>query len=232
MKKFFWIFILFLLSFFLVCCGRKTPPFSIEESMPKDFSYEIKVQPFGFEFFVFLPTSVRANYPLLKIKKLEVKKEILSLNNKLIEEKTLAVKPKIHSASNIYFFTDTDIQEGFCYKYSMRIVKDFLVKTSWVESKTVCWDSAPFPLKDFKVEKKGNIFEISWKKEKNLTYELKRKKDGKEHTFFLTQNHFVDKIEFKKFVCYTVRGIKKFQNTLIPGFWSREICFYAESFNE
>ena len=118
-KKF---LVLIALVFILGACGRKTPPFSIEESIPKKFSFEVKPVSTGFELFINLPTMTRAGYSLTKIKKLIVKKEIFSPSGKLIDKEEIKLSPHLHSAANTYFFLDSKVNSGLCYRYSVKVV--------------------------------------------------------------------------------------------------------------
>ncbi len=225
------IFVFVALAFVLSACGRKTPPFSIEESMPRKFSFEVKPVSTGFELFINLPTMTEAGYPLTKIKKLIVKKEIFSPEGKFIDKEEIKLSPKIHSAANTYFFLDSEVKSGLCYRYSIRVVKDFLVKTRFLTGKLLCWKTPPPPPEDFKVLKKDSIFELFWKGVKadlQMSYQVRRILDGKEKIFSVKGTTFKDAPEFKNFICYSVRGVINYKGTLIPGDWSREVCFYKE----
>ena len=227
-KKF---LVLIALVFILGACGRKTPPFSIEESIPKKFSFEVKPVSTGFELFINLPTMTRAGYPLTKIKKLIVKKEIFSPAGKLIDEEEIKLSPHLHSAANTYFFLDSKVKSGLCYRYSVKVVKDFLVKTEFLTGRLLCWQAPPPPPQDFKVFKKDSTFELSWKGVKGasqINYQVRRFLDGKEKIFVVKENFLKDAPEFKNFLCYSVRATVNYRGTLIPGDWSRELCFYKE----
>ena len=225
------VFALAALVFILSACGRKTPPFSIEESIPKKFSFEVKPVSTGFELFINLPTMTRAGYPLTKIKKLIVKKEVFSPAGKLIDKEEIKLSPQIHSAANTYFFSDSEIRSGLCYRYSVRVVKDFLVKTEFLTERLLCWQAPPPPPEDFKVLKKDSTFELSWKGVKGdfrVNYQVRRVLDGKEKIFVVKRDSLKDAPEFKNFLCYSVRATVNYRGTLIPGDWSRELCFYKE----
>ncbi len=225
------ICIFIILVFILSACGRKTPPFSIEESIPKKFSFEVKPVSTGFELFVSLPTRTKAGYPLTQIKKLIVKKEIFSPNGKFIKEEKIKLNPRIHTAANTYFFLDSKVKSGLCYRYSVRVVKDFLVKTDFLAGKLLCWQAPPPPPADFKVVKRDSAFELFWKGVKEspqVNYQVRRLLDGKEKLFSVKLPPFKDAPEFKNFLCYSVRGVINYKGTLIPGDWSREVCFYKE----
>lgn len=221
---------------FVVSCGKKAPPLSIDESIPSDFEFEIEATQAGFNLWISLPTKTKGNYTLVSIKKLLIEKREKPLDLPQSKEKIKIIKvsPKLHSAGNLFLFSDYKIKHRHQYSYRIKVVKDFLVETDWSSWITVFWHNPPgVPERfDLKVLGEKAIF-LSWERPKTdifglylegeVFYELFKRGQDKEKVLTIKKTNFFEELSERK-MCYSVRAILNFRETLIPGPKTPERC--------
>ncbi|WP_038057557.1 fibronectin type III domain-containing protein [Thermodesulfobacterium hydrogeniphilum] len=230
MKAFLKYFLIFsVLAFW--GCGKKSPPLSIEQSIPKDIYFEVKATQAGFELLINLPTETRGGYPLTKIKKLIIEKKEIPLDIPKAKEKVYKIKlsPKLHSAGNLIIYNDYKVKNRYAYTYRIKIEKDFLVKTSYTEPITVYWHNPPGLPKNFKIiPYEKNMVILSWEKpvhdiyglylEGTIFYEIEKITDSKTEIIKIkNKKEFWDKIDSSQRTCYSIRAVLNFRGTPIPG---------------
>lgn len=240
MKKFVKIcFKIFLFIFVLLSCGKKTPPLPIEKSIPENVSFKIIPTEASLDLLIILPTKTKGGYALTKIKKIVIEKKEKSLDIPNIKEKKKIIKisPKIHSAGNIYIYSDYKVKHRYQYKYRIKVIKDFLVKTPFTEEKIAYWHNPPNIPPNFKIRfLKPDAVYITWDRpskdifglylEGKVFYRLKKITSKyvkiweiKDRTEF-----FDNKVKPFKKICYRIRAVLNFRGTLIPGPESPEKC--------
>lgn len=222
---------------FVSSCGKKAPPLSIEESIPSDFEFEIEATQAGFNLWITLPTKTQGNYTLVSIKKLFIEKREKPLDSSQGKEKVkfIELSPKLHSAGNLFLYSDYKVKHRHQYSYRIKIVKDFLVETEWSPWITVFWHNPPGVPENFnfKIVGERSVF-LTWERPKTdifgdylegeVLYELFKKTQDREKVFTLKKTDFFEKLSEGEKVCYSVRALLNFRETLIPGPKSTEKC--------
>lgn len=232
MKKFF----LLICFFLIISCGKKTPPFPIEKSIPEDFTFEIEVTYSGFNLWINLPRETKGGYPLNKIKALIIEREEIPLESfSKPRIKIIKIKPNLHSAGNLYLYADHSLQPNFAYKYRLKIEKDFLVKTPFTREKIVFWTIPPMPPSNLRLQTTNeNLILLTWdppllnlNKEPlkgKIFYRLERITKEERKWVEITENSFKEKIPQGE-VCYRLKTLLNFYETLIPSPFSELICY-------
>jgi len=231
MKKIRKILFIFGLSLFIFSCGKKTSPLPIKESIPKDLSFEVRLNPKGVNLLIYLPTETKGGYPLSKIKKLIIEKVEVPLDIPKAKKKKKIIKlsPKLHSAGNLFVYTDYKLKHRHSYTYRVKVIKDFFVKTPFTEPIKIFWHNPPnFPQK-FQIKSLGkDAVLITWKRPKKdiyglylegeVFYQIERiSKEGVRLIKVKGKEEYFDKIKVGEKVCYNIRAILNFRGTLIPG---------------
>ncbi|QER42884.1 hypothetical protein F1847_09095 [Thermodesulfobacterium sp. TA1] len=238
MKQVVWVVLSFLVLVLFSGCGKKNPPLPPSKSVPKEFSFEVKPTEAGFELIIFLPTETKGGYPLVKISSLIIEKEEFPLDEGRPKIKTYEIKlsPKLHSAGNLYVYQDYQVKHRYGYRYRVKIKKDFLVKTTWVEfPNTLYWHNPPlFPENITCQVLTEDAVRLIWKKPENdikgmpldypITYELERTSGQKVETFYVRKEEFLDRGSAIRKACYRVRSLLNFRGTQIPGPKSPPLC--------
>lgn len=230
-------FLIILGFLILASCGKKAPPLSIEESIPSDFEFEIETTQAGFNLWISLPTKTQGNYTLVSIKKILIEKgeKPLDLPHAKEKIKIIKVSPKLHTAGNLFLYSDYKIKHRHQYSYRIKIVKDFLVETGWSSWITVFWHNPPGIPENFNLKVLGEkaVF-LSWERpktdifglylEEEVFYELFKRSQHKEKVLTLQKTNFFEELSEEKKVCYSVRALLNFKKTLIPGPKTPERC--------
>ncbi|MFN3921277.1 MAG: hypothetical protein ACK4K4_02620 [Caldimicrobium sp.] len=229
-------YLLLLIIMFLCACGRKAPPLPIEKSLPKEPELEIETTPLGVNLWITLPTTTQGGYPLNKIKALIIEKEEVSLAEpSKIKKKRIKLSPKLHSAANLYLYTDKELKSNFLYKYRLKIEKDFLVKSAFTEEKMVFWTTPPFPPSNIKIIPiSQEEIELVWdppflnlNKEPlqgEIYYRLEKITSFERKFIEVRDRHFRDKRSHDR-VCYQLQTLLKFYETIIPSPFSETLCY-------
>ncbi|MCS7279034.1 MAG: hypothetical protein NZ530_03120 [Thermodesulfobacteriaceae bacterium] len=231
----FWFLIIGL--FFISSCGKKSPPLSIEESIPSDFEFEVEATQAGFNLWITLPTKTQGNHTLVSIKKLLIEKGEKSLDLPQAKERREIIKlsPKLHSAGNLFLYSDYRLKHRHQYSYRIKIVKDFLVETDWSPWIKVFWHNPPGLPKNFdlKILGKRKVF-LTWERpptdifglylEGEVFYELFKRIENQEKVWQLRKTEFLDEPSENQRTCYSVRTVLNFRDTLIPGPKTPEKC--------
>lgn len=230
--------VIILISFlFLNSCGKKAPPLAIEESLPSTFEFEVEATQAGFNLWITLPTKTQGNFTLISIKNLIIEKLEKPIDQPQAKEKREIIKlsPKIHSAGNLFLYSDFKVKHRYQYRYRIKIVKDFLVETDFSPWVTVFWHNPPTPPSGFDLKFLGERkILLTWEKpqtdllglylEGEVFYEvLKRSEEGEKVIKVQKREFFEELLENKK-ICYSVRAILNFRDTLIPGPKTPEKC--------
>lgn len=232
MRKYF----LFFIIFFLIACGRKAPPLPLEKSIPKQPGLEIETTPLGINLWITLPTTTQGGYPLNKIKVLIIEKEEIPLTHtsKVIKKK-IKLSPKLHSAANLYLYTDKDLKPNFLYKYRLRIEKDFLVKTPFSEEKRIFWTTPPLPPSNIKINPLSEEeIQLVWDPpflnlnneplQGEIYYRIVKITSKERKIIELVDRYFRDKPSIEG-ICYQLQTLLKFYETIIPSPFSEVICY-------
>lgn len=232
MKRYLFLLILI----FLCACGRKAPPLPIEKSLPKEPELEIETTPLGVNLWITLPTTTQGGYPLNKIRALIIEKEEIPLDEpSKIKKKRIKLSPKLHSAANLYLFTDRELKPNFLYKYRLKIEKDFLVKSAFTEEKVVFWTIPPFPPSNIKIIPiSQEEIEIVWdppflnlNKEPlqgEIYYRIEKITSTERKSIEVRDRYFRDKRSYDR-VCYQLQTLLKFYETIIPSPFSETLCY-------
>lgn len=228
---------LILIFLLLISCGKKNPPLSLEESIPLDAELEIEPTQAGFNLWITLPTKTQGNHTLFSIKNLLIEKKEKSIDLPQAKEKKAIIKlsPKLHSAGNLFLYSDFKVKHRHQYSYRIKIVKDFLVETEWGPWVTVFWHNPPGVPKLFEVKvlEEKKVF-LTWEKpttdllglhlEGEVFYELFKRSKTQEKVLILKKREFFEELSEKQPVCYAVRAVLNFRETLIPGPKTPERC--------
>lgn len=233
------IFSLLFLIFGLVLsgCGRKAPPLPITQSVPKAPQLNIEATSLGFNLWINLPSETQGGYPLNKIKALIIEREELSERTPQKPKiNYLKLKPRLHSAGRIILYSDTDLRPGYRYTYRLKIKKDFLVETPFLEEKMVYWTDPPGPVENIRgqITEEG-AFLLSWNPpyldqkgnplRGSLYYRLERYQGEELETFEIKEALFKDKPPGNIRVCYRIQPVLNYKGTSIPGLKSEPLCY-------
>lgn len=219
----------------ILACGRKTPPFPIEKSIPQEPDLEIEATPLGFNLWITLPDKTKSGLPLNKIRALIIEKEKVSIENqKTISKTTIKLKPKLHSAGRIFLYTDTELEERSCYIYRLKLEKDILVSTSFTQGQKACWTTPPKPPSQISFERTfdGNLI-VTWippstdlngaPLTSKISYRIIKFTNNQTKYYHLEAPPFIDTPEDFK-LCYRIQTIIDFHKTLILGPLSDIFC--------
>lgn len=231
MRNIFLFFLTLGISFLICSCGKKTEPFPIKESIPKDLSFEVRLNPTGAELLIYLPTQTEGGYPLVKIKKLiiEKKESPLDVPNAKEKKKIIKLSPKLHSAGNLFVYNDYELKHRYKYTYRVKVVKDFLVETPFTESITIFWHNPPSLPPNFELRTLGeDSVLLTWGRPKEdiyglylegeITYQIEKSSEkGVELIEVEGKEEYFDSFETGEKVCYSVRAVLNFRGSLIPG---------------
>ncbi|MFN4197071.1 MAG: hypothetical protein ACK4FM_03575 [Caldimicrobium sp.] len=232
MKK----FILFLICTLLISCGKKTPPLPIEKSIPKEPVFNIEVTSTGINLWITLPTETKEGKILTNIKALIIEREEIPLEGfKKSKSKTIKLTPKLHTAGNLILYSDQNLEPNFAYKYRLKVVKDFLVKTPYTEGKIVYWTTPPMPPSNFQIipYSQEEIL-ITWDQpilnlnreplKGEVIYRLEERSQGEKKVKEIKDREILVKVS-KDGACFSVQALLKFYDTFIPSPPSEVLCF-------
>ncbi len=227
---------LIILALFIIACGRKAPPLPVEKSIPKDYSLTVEATPLGFNLWIDLPTTTQGGYPLNKIKALIIEKEEIPLQNPSKSKKRiLKLTPKLHSAGNLFMYTDSEVKPGFAYRYRVKIKKDFLVETPFSNEITVFWTTPPLPPQNVKlVLSTPEEIRLTWDApllnlnqeplKGEIFYRIERIKGAEIKIHNVRERIFKD-YPHKERICYRLYTMLNFYETIIPSPSSELICY-------
>ncbi|MCS7149383.1 MAG: hypothetical protein N2Z40_04940 [Caldimicrobium sp.] len=229
--------ILLCFLFLFTACGRKAPPLPVEKSIPDDPQLEIEATSLGFNLWINLPSETKGGYPLNKIKALIIEREEISVKQSSKPRlKHYTLKPKLHSAGRLLLFSDTDLKAGFHYKYSLKLEKDFLVKTPFISERVVSWTTPPsFPM-NVKVEltNEGRL-RLTWDPPLHdlqnqplagdIFFRIERHALGKVTLYETRERFFLDEKPEEIGICYRLQTVLNYFGTLIPSPKSGPVCY-------
>lgn len=225
-------FIFILVILMLVSCGKKSPPLSPKDSVPEEFSFEVKPIQTGFTLIINLPVETKKGYPLTSIKSVIIEKREIPLEDPKAKPKIFYIKltPKLHSAANRILYEDVKVKHRHGYFYRIKIKKDILISSSWIElPQTFYWHNPPDIPRNFTVEIiDENKVILYWEKphtdikgnplDLTVWFEIEKVTSQDSVTFLVRdKTEYLDYIKQGEKTCYAVRSLLNFKDTLIPG---------------
>lgn len=224
------LFILVVLM--LVSCGKKSPPLSPKDSVPEEFSFEVKPVQTGFTLIINLPVETKRGYPLTSIKNVIIEKKEIPLEDPKAKPKISYIKltPKLHSAANIIVYDDVKVKHRYGYSYRIKIRKDILISSPWIElPQTFYWHNPPDIPRNLNISiLDENRVILNWEKpytdikgnplDLPVWFEIEKITPRGSVTLLIKdRTEHLDYIKQGEKTCYAVRSVLNFKDTLIPG---------------
>lgn len=225
-------FLFILVILMLVSCGKKSPPLSPKDSVPEEFYFEVKPVQTGFTLIINLPVETKKGYPLTSIKSVMIEKKEISLDDPRAKPRIsyLKLTPKLHSAANTIIYEDVKVKHRHGYSYRIKIKKDILISSSWMELPQIFyWHNPPDVPRNFNI----NILDenrviLNWEKpytdikgnplELTVWFEIEKvTPQGSATLLVRDKTEYLDYLKPGEKTCYTVRALLNFRDTLIPG---------------